>query len=451
MYKLTFDDKPEANTYVKWARDKGYLVEGPYREKLAKSAKKFDLNGKPKKYSYVVMRKRGVGKEGGDVGYVPEKGKRKKKTRSVSQAKAEMRERMIAQGVFKRDVAQGTSPQGMSKKDLIHGMIKDIPRQIKRVEKILAAKEAAKAEASTKKAIHEKLMADVEGMKIGSRAPVEKTGQEKKIPERLVGDASKLLIGSRAPVEKKSSAGMIPAKWTQDWQEKQVRSEIEEYKKANPGKELLYHGGGRLEGGWLSGGYLTTNIDEAMEYASREARTGEPKEAFVYVVDKAKAHIGRSHIPNLPENVELLKSARYMKSFDIMKDYTAKPIKKPKPEAQAARKEIPIQPEISKKPVAEVQPPAEVKVRESIKKGERIPLKVLREHREVVKEEREERRKAKAEKGERESREKEWKEAEEKEAKYWEETKLTAEQQGREEEVEAMRKETESDEENKVD
>ena len=70
MYKLTFEDKPEANTYVKWARQKGYLVEGPYREKLSKNVKKFDLNGKRKKYSFVVLRKRGVGREGG----VPSKG-----------------------------------------------------------------------------------------------------------------------------------------------------------------------------------------------------------------------------------------------------------------------------------------------------------------------------------------------------------------------------------------
>lgn len=61
MYKLTFDDKPEANTYIKWASQKGYKVEGPFREKLAKNAKKFDLNGKPKKYGYVVIRKRGGG------------------------------------------------------------------------------------------------------------------------------------------------------------------------------------------------------------------------------------------------------------------------------------------------------------------------------------------------------------------------------------------------------
>lgn len=67
MYKLTFDDKPEANTYVKWARGKGYLVEGPYRERLSKTVKKFDLNGKRKKFSFVVLRKRGVGREGGDV------------------------------------------------------------------------------------------------------------------------------------------------------------------------------------------------------------------------------------------------------------------------------------------------------------------------------------------------------------------------------------------------
>jgi len=65
VYKLTFDDKPEANTYVKWARGKGYLVEGPYRERLSKNVKKFDLNGKRKKYGFVVLRKRGAGKEGG--------------------------------------------------------------------------------------------------------------------------------------------------------------------------------------------------------------------------------------------------------------------------------------------------------------------------------------------------------------------------------------------------
>jgi len=67
MYKMTFDDKTEANTYIKWAKQKGYLVEGPYREKLPKTAKKYDLNGKPKKYKYVVLRKRGAGKEGGDL------------------------------------------------------------------------------------------------------------------------------------------------------------------------------------------------------------------------------------------------------------------------------------------------------------------------------------------------------------------------------------------------
>jgi len=69
LYKLTFDDKPEANTYIKWASQKGYKVEGPFREKLAKNAKKFDLNGKQRKYSYVVIRKRGgaPGAGGGEV------------------------------------------------------------------------------------------------------------------------------------------------------------------------------------------------------------------------------------------------------------------------------------------------------------------------------------------------------------------------------------------------
>lgn len=68
MYKLTFDEKPEANTYVKWARGKGYTVEGPYKEKLAKTAKKkFDLNGKPKKYAFAVLRQRGAGYEGGTI------------------------------------------------------------------------------------------------------------------------------------------------------------------------------------------------------------------------------------------------------------------------------------------------------------------------------------------------------------------------------------------------
>ena len=79
MYKLTFDDKPEANTYVKWARQKGYLVEGPYREKLSKNVKKFDLNGKRKKFNFVVLRKRGAGREGGDVSLaVLDETKRKK-------------------------------------------------------------------------------------------------------------------------------------------------------------------------------------------------------------------------------------------------------------------------------------------------------------------------------------------------------------------------------------
>lgn len=190
MYKLTFDDKPEANTYVKWARGKGYLVEGPYRERLSKNVKKFDLNGKRKKFSFVVLRKRGAGREGGDIGYadIPEKGKKKriKKGRSVAQAKAELRQRAIAQGVMKEETP---------KEVLIHGMLKDFPRRYKETQKKLAAKSA----------IHEKLMADAEKMPIGSKSPEVKA--PKKIPERLIEDASKLPIGSRAPLEPKKQRG----------------------------------------------------------------------------------------------------------------------------------------------------------------------------------------------------------------------------------------------------
>jgi len=111
-------------------------------------------------------------------------------------------------------------------------------------------------------------------------------------------------------------------KWTQEWQEKQVARDIARYASEHPNKELWYHGGGVLEGTLIEEGYLTSNIDEAIEYAVGASRTGEPGEAFVYVVDKSKAKVERSHIPGIPENIELLEPVAYLKAFDVNRDYS---------------------------------------------------------------------------------------------------------------------------------
>ena len=118
------------------------------------------------------------------------------------------------------------------------------------------------------------------------------------------------------------TAAPTPVKWSQEWQEKQVTSEISQYAAAS-GKGLLYHGGPEITGKTITSGYLTANIDEAVEYAVQFSRTGELGEGFVYVIDKSKANVGRSHIPNLPENLELLSPVKYDKAFDVAKVYKA--------------------------------------------------------------------------------------------------------------------------------
>jgi len=143
-------------------------------------------------------------------------------------------------------------------------------------------------------------------------------------------DAEAARVSMRDSISKleahlKSIAATPPSgtvKWTRDWQEKQVLNEIEQYAKANSSKKFLYHGGPELEGDMLEAGYLTTDIDEAIDYAMRYSTTGEQGEAFVYAVDRSEVTTGRSHIPNLPDNVELLKPVRYNKAFDVSKEYS---------------------------------------------------------------------------------------------------------------------------------
>lgn len=620
MYKLTFEDKPEANTYVKWARGKGYLVEGPYRERLSKNVKKFDLNGKRKKFSFVVLRKRGAGKEGGDVSLaVLDETKRKKgkqsggipqpqlnpestqradplPTRPMSKrwmgdrgampgepslfldvkgddfdtAKAAIIERVDKQGnavyelvdssgkgkgFFQTEEDAGKyaesiyselkkrgSPKGSGKK--ISSKLQPLAAEAAKYDKFDDFEKAFSHEIRHGRYYHVtdnpnfaldpstgpkdassmagkpvpakgKLMitsdldnwaAEYKGKRQYvaiidmSEVPKEKYWQvnrgfgnefwvddpskakvikvvpmsQAKVDSRLHHKAlpsskeklkdfyekakpAKAEIPIQPEIKRTVTGGEtkaeMPVKWTQEWQEKQVLSEIEQYKQANPSRALLYHGRGRLERKRLTGGYLTTNIDEAIEYAMAAVRTGEPGEAFVYVVDRAQANVGRSHVPNLPENVELLKPVRYVKRFDVMKDYESKVKPRKEQKAQKPTKskvETSIQPEIKKVMTGAESKPTKESIKQAIKEKKRVPLKVLREHRDVVKEEIKERKRAKADK----EREHEYRERAEKadreEAKYWEETKLTAEQQSRDEEVEALKAEAEAYEKSEV-
>ena len=114
---------------------------------------------------------------------------------------------------------------------------------------------------------------------------------------------------------------VVPVKWTQEWQEKKVVGEVKSFVETQPEREFLYHGGPRFEGRRMQEGYLTNDIDEAVEYAMQHSRTGEPGEAFIYVIDRKEANVGRSHVEDLPGNLELLEPVRVMKRFDVNKAY----------------------------------------------------------------------------------------------------------------------------------
>jgi hypothetical protein len=105
-------------------------------------------------------------------------------------------------------------------------------------------------------------------------------------------------------------------------------ADIREFVKANPDKELWFHGGSKLFGpeegyaqaGVLEEGFLTRHIDEAIDYARDAARKGEPGEGFIHVIDISQAKVGPSHWPGIPDNVELLAPVRPIKSFDVIKE-----------------------------------------------------------------------------------------------------------------------------------
>ena len=156
----------------------------------------------------------------------------------------------------------------------------------------------------------------------------------KLLPDNEMAAIGKYLDDTADAVEKELYVAPVQPsvfKWSQEWQERQVSDEITKFTQHQEGKKFLYHGGPKIEGKVIESGYVTSDLTNAIEYAIREGRTGEPGEAFVYIIDASKARTGPSHVAGLAEDFELLGPTDYLHRFDVAKKY---PIPKaPKPKA----------------------------------------------------------------------------------------------------------------------